>query len=94
MHAGVKKELTLAAALLGFGVLLLPYAIYLVGQQVVGEYEGDGGPVGLGVAIWTALVQGQWAAWLLVLSPYLVIQLLRLGAKIRRARKDVTPLTN
>lgn len=94
MHAGVRKELLIAAALLGFGALLLPYAIYIVGQQIVGEYEGDGGPVGLGVAIWTGLVQGQWAAWLLVLSPYVVIQLLRLGALARRSRKPVTPITD
>jgi hypothetical protein len=94
MRAVVTRELLIAAALLGFGALLLPYAIYLVGQQVVGEYEGEGGPVGLGVAIWAGLVQGQWAAWLLALSPYLVIQLLRLGALVRRSRRPVTPITD
>lgn len=94
MHAGAKKELTIAAALVAFGALLLPYAIYFVGQPIFGEYEGEGGPVGLEVEIWMALVRGEWAAWLLVFSPYLVIQLLRLGVWIRRTRKDVTTVTD
>lgn len=94
MHEGVKRELLIAVALLGFGALLLPYAIYFVGQRVVGEYEGEGGPVGLGVALWGALLRGQWAAWLLVLSPYLVVQLVRLGGLIRRSGKPVTSITD
>jgi hypothetical protein len=89
-----KKELILAAVLIGFGLLVLPYMIYFVGLQIVGTYEGEGGALGLMLAIWAALGRGAWAAWMLVLSPYLVVQLLRVTIKIARWRPRVTPVTD
>ena len=81
-----KKELAVAAILLVVGMLGLPLAIYAVGQQVIGPYGEEGDVVDLIAEIWSALREGQWAAWLLVLSPYVVIQLLRLTRLIWRAR--------
>jgi hypothetical protein len=80
-----KRELTLTGVLLAIGLLVLPLSIFAVGQQVIGEYEG--GIVGLMGAIWAALAGGQWPAWLLVLSPYVVVQLLRLTRTIVRSRR-------
>lgn len=74
----LKFELVLAAALLCAGLLVLPVAIFWVGQFVIGAYEGDGGLMGLFNGIWSQLGQGSLAAWTLVLSPYVVIQLVRL----------------
>ena len=74
------KELLVAAILLSFGILLLPVGIFIVGQGILGPYEG-GGLSDLSQAIWTALLSGRPSAWLLVLSPYIVIQLLRLSWK-------------
>jgi hypothetical protein len=94
MAARWKKELILAAVLLGCGFLVLPYIVYFVGIQIVGTYEGERGAFGLMLAIWAALGRGAWASWVLVLSPYLVAQLLRLTIKIARWRPGVTPVTD
>jgi hypothetical protein len=80
----LKHEIVLAAALLSAGLLLLPLAIYWVGQFVVGAYEGDG-VEGLIGGIWSQLGEGSITAWILVLSPYVVIQVLRLGHNLLRS---------
>lgn len=92
MNSGrLKFELVLAAALLCTGFLLLPVAIFWVGQFVIGAYEGDDGVMGLLNAIWYELGQGNPLAWTLVLSPYVVIQLIRLArALLRRPVSRVT----
>ena len=78
--AGAKnwqREVTIAAALLAFGLLALPFAVYVVGQQLLGEY-GDGlGALDLAETIWVDLLSFRLPAWVLVLSPYLTIQLAR-----------------
>lgn len=61
-----------------FGLLALPALVYLVGQFLLGEYRP-----GAGMGAFYADLYGQLAApapwaWLLVLGPYLGIQLLRL----------------
>jgi hypothetical protein len=80
----VKRELAIAAALLAVGLLLLPPAIYWVGRQVAGEHGG--GALGLADQIWADFIQLEPAAWLLVLSPYLLLQLVRLIGRTWRAR--------
>jgi hypothetical protein len=74
----LKKELTIAAVLLGFGLIAVPFAIYWVGQQLIGEYTPDGGLLDLAESIWWDLLQLRVSAWTLVLSPYLIVQLGRL----------------
>jgi hypothetical protein len=88
-----KSELILAGSLIGFGLLLLPLAIYVVGIQIIGPYEGEGGAFGLLASILGALARGDWAAWVLTLSPYVVVQLGRLGLHLWRAHR-VTPVTD
>ena len=58
------------------GLLLLPLAIFLVGDVVFGDYEGDGYGQFFESLI-GRLAGGERFAWFLVLSPYLVVQLLR-----------------
>lgn len=82
--SAVKFELVLAMTLLAIGMLVLPIAVYWVGQLVIGPYENDGGVVGLIGAIWDDLGRGSPAAWILVLSPYVVIQLFRVSFKLMR----------
>jgi hypothetical protein len=74
-----RRELILGAVLLAVGVLLLPPAVYIVGQRVFGEYAENAGIVDLELAIWRDLGALSLPAWILVLSPYLVIMLLRLA---------------
>jgi len=83
MHGRLRNEAILAGLLLAFGLFILPVAIYFVGLQIIGNYEG-GGAVGLVLELWSALVRADAVAWVLVLSPYFVVQLLRLTWKIWR----------
>jgi hypothetical protein len=81
-----KREVAIAAGLLAFGLIVLPFAVYLVGQRVLGEYgEGDGA-LALAESIWRDLLAFRLAAWLLVLSPYLTIQLARGVRRIWRRK--------
>ena len=84
MRASIKRELVLAGSLLGFGLFVLPGAVYLVGQTVVGEYPAEGGVLALTVSIWADMVRGNLLALVLVLSPYGVVQLLRLSRRLWR----------
>jgi hypothetical protein len=91
--ARFKNELLLLGILLGFGLFLLPLVVYLVGVEIVGPYEGEGGAFGLLASILTALARGNWAAWVLTLSPYLIFLLTRLTVRTLR-RPRVTPVTD
>ena len=79
----VRKAITREAALLlGFlflGLVLLPIAIYVVGQAIFGAYGG--GSYGHFYSELSSRIRaGDTAAWFLVLSPYLGWQTLRLVA--------------
>lgn len=73
----LKKELLIFGILLLAGLIVLPIGIYVVGQNVIGEYSPDAGFSGLVMAIWGDLATFSLGAWLLVLSPWGVISLLR-----------------
>ena len=79
----IKREIAIAAALFAVGLLMLPPAIYWIGRQVAGDYAG--GPLAFADQIWADFVQLEPAAWLLVLSPYLLLQLVRLIGRTWRA---------
>ena len=86
MRASVKRELVLAGSLVGFGIFVLPGAVYVVGQTVVGEYPADGGVLALAADIWLNMVRGNPLALVLVFGPYGVVQLLRLSRRLWRRR--------
>ena len=71
---------------MGLGLFALPPAIYWVGQQVVGEYEGGSGVWGLTLDLWSGVVNANPMALLLVLSPYLIIQTLRISRRLRQEK--------
>jgi hypothetical protein len=83
-----KREVAIAAGLLAFGLLILPLAIYAVGQALIGDYGDDLGLFGLAETIWRDFLTLRPAAWLLVLSPYAVVQVLR-GARRVWRRKEL-----
>jgi hypothetical protein len=76
-----KREVVILAVFLLVGFVGLPVSIYLVGSQVIGPYAPDQGVIDLMRTIWNDLGGLRPGAWLLVLSPYVVIQLLRLAAR-------------
>jgi hypothetical protein len=78
--AGTKtwqRELAIAAGLLAVGLIALPFAVYVVGQRVLGEYGDGAGALDLAESLWLDLLAFQLPAWILVLSPYLTFQLAR-----------------
>jgi hypothetical protein len=81
-----QREVVLAAWLLGFGLLALPFGVYVVGKRMLGEYGQGLGPLDLAESIWLDLLALRPAAWILVLSPYLTIQLARGVRRIWRRR--------
>ena len=91
MRATIKREVVLAGSLLGLGLFVLPGAVYLVGQTVVGEYPADGGVLDLALNIWADMVRGNPLALVLVFCPYGIVQLLRLSRHLWRARAIVRP---
>jgi hypothetical protein len=94
MSTRLRNEALLAVLLMAVGLLALPAAIFVVGGQIMGPYEGENGLASLAGAIWTALGTGQPAAWTLVLSPYLVVQLFRLALGLRRFGGPVKRVTD
>jgi hypothetical protein len=78
-----KREVAIAAAGLSFGLLALPFAIYLVGQAMFGEFGGSG-PMALAENIWTDALALAPGAWVLVLGPYVVVQLVRGAIRLWR----------
>jgi len=88
-----KIELILTVSLLAIGLLVLPLLIYFTAAPVAGEYPGED-LWGLMKHIWGDLGRGRPFAWLMVLCPYLFVQLLRLGFVSWRGQRGVTQVTN
>lgn len=80
------KELALFVGLLFFGFVLMPIAIYWVGQNVLGHFGGYGYSDFFGT-LSADIRNGDLAAWFFVLSPYLVWQVLRATALAWRATR-------
>jgi hypothetical protein len=76
MPRALVRELVLDGGLLLIGVFLLPLVVYLVGKLVFGTYGGDGLGAFFGDVI-GRLTSGSAAAWFLVLSPLIVVSILR-----------------
>ena len=79
----VKRELALFLSLLLFGLVLLPVAVFFVGDQVFGDY-GPAGFTGFFNALSGKIRSGDGVAWFLVISPYLGWQTVRLTALMWR----------
>jgi hypothetical protein len=86
------KELLISGTALVLGFVLLPFCIYIVGQNVFGEYSAEAGAFGLATAIWSDLAAFSLGAWMLALSPLAVISLLRFAVRLWRRPKP-TPET-
>ena len=82
-ESSFKQILTREAALfLGLffaGFVLMPIAIYLLGGKLLGDYGGSGYGEFFGT-LSGRIRGGDRVAWLLVISPYLAVMILRLMA--------------
>ncbi len=79
LKAVLRKEVALLTGLLFIGLVLVPVAIYMVGQAIFGAYGGQGFAHFYGT-LSGKLRSGDTVAWFLVFSPYLAWQCLRLTA--------------
>ncbi len=79
-----RRELRIAALWFGFGLLVMPFLIYLAGVLTLGPYD-DGLLAFLG-SLLAAFFTAKPTAWLLVLGPYLLFTTIRLLTRpLRRA---------
>jgi hypothetical protein len=88
----LRREGLLLAIFGGFGLLVLPALVYLVGQVLLGEYRPGAGMGAFYADFYGHLAGASPWAWLLVFGPYLAIQLLRLlwlplGLMVHRPRR-------
>ena len=84
----VRKELGLLSGLLFFGIVLMPIAIFAIGQALFGTYGGFGYGDFFG-NLSAKLRSGDIVAWFLVGAPYLVWQFLRLTAFAWRRTREM-----
>ncbi|MDH3577261.1 MAG: hypothetical protein OEO71_05515 [Gammaproteobacteria bacterium] len=77
LKKSVQRELGLLVGLLFVGLVLMPIAIFWVGQSLFGAYGGQGYGDFFGT-LSEKIRRGDGVAWFLVLSPYVVWQCLRL----------------
>jgi len=79
LRRSLTREAALLTVLLFVGFVLMPIAIWFVGQALFGEYGGHGFGDFFGT-LSAKIRGGDRVAWFLVLSPYLAILCLRLMA--------------
>ena len=80
------RELALFTGLLFIGLVVVPVAIYQVGEAVFGTY-GGGGYMDFFGRLSEKVRRFDTMAWFLILSPWLGWQCLRLAAYVWRASK-------
>ena len=74
----LKKEVAIFLAMLFLGLVILPLAIWFVGNAVFGDYGGSGyGDFFSNLSL--KIRSGNVATWFLVLSPLLALQTVRLA---------------
>ncbi len=71
-----RRELRIAALWLGFGLLAMPFLIYVAGVLTLGPYEG--GLLAFLGSLLAAFFTATPTAWLLVVGPYLLFTAVRL----------------
>jgi hypothetical protein len=71
-----RQELRIAALWFGFGLLVMPFLIYLAGVLTLGPYEG--GLLSFLGSLLVAFFTATPTAWLLVAGPYLLFTAVRL----------------
>jgi len=79
-----RRELGFLALLLGFGLLVMPFLIYLAGVLTLGPYEG--GLLAFLGSLLLAFFTATPSAWLLVAGPYLLFTVIRLLTRPLRRR--------
>jgi hypothetical protein len=72
MQWTTRRDVLLFAAALAFGVLALPFLVYLTGTYVFGRYAA-GGALGFFGDFTRGLATLRWHAWALALGPVAIV---------------------
>jgi hypothetical protein len=89
-RAALRRELIFLGAFGGFGIVLLPFAVYLAGAATLGPYEG--GLLSFLGKLYGDFVTLSPAALVLLFGPYLLFQAVRLLTRpLRRRAADNDP---
>lgn len=78
---GLRGELLLALCGLLAGAVLIPCLIWGVGRSVLGPYT-HGSMLALLADFYAGLAHGALAFWAVLLGPYVVLQLVRIGLRL------------
>jgi hypothetical protein len=77
----MSRELIIVAGALLVGLIVVPFAIWLVGNRVLGPYthgtNANAGPMALLADFFSGLVHGAVSSWVVALGPLLIIELTR-----------------
>ena len=79
-----RRELGFFALLFGFGLLAMPFLIYLAGVLTLGPYEG--GLLAFLGSLLGSFFTARLSAWLLVIGPYLLFSAVRFLTRPFRQR--------
>jgi hypothetical protein len=84
-----RRELIILGAALLFGLLAMPFLIWLAGNRVLGPYTHGqnlhAGPLALLLDFFVGLAHGSAVFWAVALGPAALLLLLRLFVKVVRA---------
>ena len=78
LSLNLKKEFIVLVIFIFLSLLLVPIIIFVVGELVFGKYEGNGYMDFL-IKLIEKLSSGNYVTWILILSPYIGWQILRLS---------------
>ena len=68
-------------------LIVVPVLVYFAGGLIVGPYEGEGGLIEMMGTIYVDAMTGHWSAWVLLLSPLLLVGILKACSTLR----SITP---
>jgi len=76
----IKRESAVLAFSAAAGFLLVPMAVFLTGQEVFGPYRDGAGMLSFYADFQSGLLAGDPIPWIMFISPYCLVQWLRLLA--------------
>lgn len=81
----LRRELLVLAIAMAFGLLLLPWLIFLVGQLILGPYSA-GGAGRFFADYFVGLAHGTLVFWIVACGPFFFVSAVRLLWSLRPAR--------
>lgn len=86
-ESGPSRELTLFLGALAFGLIIVPWLIWLAGEATLGDYV-NGGPFALWGDFFRGLLAGSLGYWVAALGPYVLLLAARALLRLWRRPTD------